>query len=85
METSIPEVLLGLIGVVLVLFGGLVVFSDSFLARMRKSLWKSIGPEPFGLKFSEAGRISFDRYGRGAGALTAGLILIALLILKHFK
>ena len=86
MDISISEVLLGLVGVFLVLFGGRVLFSDKFLAKMRRSLWKKTDTDrDFPLVFSEAESKSFDRYGRGAGALTAGLILIALLILKHFK
>jgi len=85
MNSTTSEYLLAFIAIVLMVFGARVLFSDKFLARMRKSLWKNTIPEPFGIKFSEAERISFDRYGRGLGALVAGLILLVLLVFKHLR
>jgi len=83
MNPVASELLLASVAIFLVVFGARVVFSDTFLARMQKSLWKNTIPEPFGIKLSEADRISIDRYGRGLGALSAGLILLAMILLKH--
>jgi hypothetical protein len=85
MDFTLSEFVLAIIGLSLMIFGACVLFNDKFLARMRKSLWKRTGEATFGMVFSEAESISFDRYGRGLGAFVAGIILLTMLFIKLFK
>jgi hypothetical protein len=86
MDFKISEFALAIVGLFLLVFGACVLFSDKFLTKMRLSLWKKTETDAsFPLVFSEAESLSFDRYGRGLGAFVAGLILLALLVLKHLK
>jgi hypothetical protein len=82
MNLSSSQYILAIVAVIVMIFGALVLFSDKFLARMHKSLWRGVGSADEW--FSEADSKSFDRYGRGLGAFIAGLILLAMLLIKIF-
>jgi hypothetical protein len=56
------------------IFGGLVVFSNSFLSALKRTFWKDDARD----KGSSSGRDSYlhDRYGRGLSALILGVVLL---------
>jgi hypothetical protein len=83
MNLTTTELALVVVALFLVTFGALVLFSDKFFEKMEHSLWKRSGSAHEW--FSEAEAKSFNRYGRGLGAFLAGLILLVLIVLKHFK
>jgi hypothetical protein len=86
MDLSITEYLIGFAGVIFLIFGGLIVFSDDFLAHMRRTTWSRRGARGvFGKKFTEKESYSFDRYGTGLGFLVGGIILLTMLFIKLFK
>ena len=69
-------------GVICTTFGGLVFFSDRFLATMERTLWKQT-------KIDKAlfpdGAYFFNRYGRGLGPFILGLGLLWLFVQTLLK
>ena len=64
-------------GLLCSVLGGLVVFSNKFLGKLEKTLWKQTAVD----EVLFAGRTGywFNRYGRGLGMLTLGIGMLALL------
>jgi hypothetical protein len=86
MDSSISESLIAFAGIIFLLFGGLVVFSDDFLARIRRTTWRrGEARGVYGKKFSEKESYSFDRYGTGLGFFVGGIILLTMLFVKLLR
>jgi hypothetical protein len=86
MHSSISEFLIAFAGIIFLIFGGLIVFNDDFLAHMRRTTWsRREARGVFGKKFSEKESYSFDRYGTGLGFFVGGIILLTMLFIKLLK
>jgi hypothetical protein len=65
-------------GIISTLLGALVVFSDSFLSFLDRTLWKRTGLDE--VFFTKNSAYFFNRYGRGLGALILGIGLLWLFV-----
>jgi hypothetical protein len=70
-------------GSVFAVFGGLIVFSDKFFNWIESTWWRNT-PADEKLFPGRSGYI-FDRYGRGLGALTLGVLMLAGLLGSVWK
>jgi hypothetical protein len=76
MHFDSTELFLLIGGLLLISFGGLVVFSDRFLAKLDATIWKDTKLDKF--IFRGKSGYWFNRYGRGLGALTLGVGMLLL-------
>jgi hypothetical protein len=65
-------------GLLCTIFGGLVVFSDRFLAKIQRTIWKQ-NTKLDKTMFPDGGHV-FNRYGRGLGLLTLGIGLLWIFV-----
>jgi hypothetical protein len=71
-----------LLAVAALILGGLILFSDKFLAHMHKATWRRTGAYGDWLFSSDREASNFDRYGTGLGLFLGGLIFLTTPYLK---
>jgi hypothetical protein len=84
MSVTLLQVVGVLSAIAAILFGSLVLFSDSFLEFMRRTTWRRTEAHSRWFSDNQGSRM-FDRYGTGLGFFLGGIIFLALILLKFIK